>query len=404
MPSLDFKTRPCRPMRPPVRRGFASAVSGRWDYGRVEDKRYQVFLSSTYSDLTEERAAVIQAILDFGHLPAGMEMFPAADDDQLTLIKQVIDQSDYYIVVVAGRYGSVSAEGISYTEHEYDYAVKQGIPILGFVRGDPDKIEQGKTDQKDDARQKLAEFRAKVEQRMVKHFTNAAELRGHVMSSLARAFRTNPRTGWVRADLAMTVDTQREIIDLRERLAKANADREIAQKALIEDTSDLAQGDDFVAIPIKITGKTVENNQWKNWYLDAHAVTTWDDLFGDIGPIMIDEATEQDVRDRVVQHAFTQVDDQDREKTRGWRDRDATIYDDDWGMIVVQFRALGLIDKGQKKRSSTNTNKYLALTERGDRHLVFLRAVKRGDHDATEDDEKSSSDGEDTDGPDEPSA
>ncbi|OBI31963.1 DUF4062 domain-containing protein [Mycobacterium sp. E2238] len=350
----------------------------------MEDKRYQVFLSSTYSDLTEERAAVIQAILDFGHLPAGMEMFPAADDDQLTLIKQVIDQSDYYIVVVAGRYGSVSAEGISYTEHEYDYAVAKGIPILGFVHGDPDKIEQGKTDQKDDAREKLAEFRAKVEQRMVKHFTNAAELRGHVMSSLARAFRTNPRIGWVRADLAMTVDTQREIIDLREQLAKANADRESAQKALIEDTSDLAQGDDLVAIPIKITGRTVEKNQWKHWYLDTHAVTTWDDLFGDIGPIMIDEATEVDVRDRVVQHAFSQVDEEDREKTKDWRDRDATIYDDDWGMIVVQFRALGLIDKGQKKRSTTNTTKYLALTEKGDRHLVFLRAVKHGDNDDDE--------------------
>jgi hypothetical protein len=61
----------------------------------VDEKRYQVFLSSTYADLTEERAAVIQAILDFGHLPVGMEMFPAADDDQMRLIKQVIDQSDY---------------------------------------------------------------------------------------------------------------------------------------------------------------------------------------------------------------------------------------------------------------------------------------------------------------------
>lgn len=326
-------------------------------------------------------------------------MFPAADDDQMTLIKQVIDQSDYYVVVVAGRYGSVSAEGISYTEQEYDYAVEQGIPILGFVHGDPDKIEQGKTDQNDEARQRLAEFRTKVEQRMVKHFTNAAELRGHVMSSLARAFRMNPRIGWVRANLAMTVDTQREIIDLREQLAKANADRESAQRALVEDTSDLAQGDAFFAIPLRITGRTVEENKWKSWYLDTQAVTTWDDLFGDIGPIMIDEATEEDVRNRVVQHAFNVVDDEEKAKTKGWRDRDATIYDDDWGMIVVQFRALGLIDKGQKKRSTTNTTKYLALTEKGDRHLVFLRAVKRGELDLVSDDETSKSTGDDTDEP-----
>lgn len=125
----------------------------------MDNKRYQVFVSSTYQDLTDERAAVIQAILNLEHLPAGMEMFPAANADQMTLIKRVIDESDYYVVVVAGRYGSVDAEGISYTEQEYDYAVQTGKPILGFVHGDPDRIEAGKTDQKDAAREKLAEFR-----------------------------------------------------------------------------------------------------------------------------------------------------------------------------------------------------------------------------------------------------
>ncbi|SHP56481.1 DUF4062 domain-containing protein [Mycobacteroides abscessus] len=367
----------------------------------MEDKRYQVFLSSTYADLTEERAAVIQAILDFGHLPAGMEMFPAADEDQMTLIRQVIDQSDYYIVVVAGRYGSVSAQGISYTEQEYDYAVEQGIPILGFVHGDPDKIEQGKTDQSDEARRKLADFRAKVEQRMVKHFKNAAELRGHVMSSLARAFRTNPRTGWVRADLAMTVDTQREIIDLREQLARAKADRDVAQHALVEDTAGLEHGDDFFVIPVRITGRTVEDNKWKSWYLDASAVTTWDDLFSDIGPIMIDEAAEKDVRERAMRHAFSLVDEKDIEKTKYWKDRDASIYNDGWDMIVVQLRALGLIDKGQKKRAMTNTTKYLVLTEKGDRHLMFLRARKRGG-DATSAVDETNSDADSAEMPDKP--
>jgi hypothetical protein len=68
-------------------------------------KRYQVFVSSTYKDLTDERAAVIQMILNLNHFPAGMEMFPAANEDQWRLIQRVIDESDYYIVVVGGRYG-----------------------------------------------------------------------------------------------------------------------------------------------------------------------------------------------------------------------------------------------------------------------------------------------------------
>jgi hypothetical protein len=100
------------------------------------DKRYQVFVSSTYQDLKEERQEVIQALLELDCIPAGMELFPAADDDQWTLIKKVIDDCDYYIVIVGGRYGSLSATGISYTQMEYEYAVSQGKPAIGFIHRD----------------------------------------------------------------------------------------------------------------------------------------------------------------------------------------------------------------------------------------------------------------------------
>ena len=89
------------------------------------DKRYQVFVSSTYEDLNAERQEVMQALLELDCMPAGMELFPAANDDQWTLIKRVIDDCDYYIVIIGGRYGSIGPEGISYTQMEYAYAVSQ---------------------------------------------------------------------------------------------------------------------------------------------------------------------------------------------------------------------------------------------------------------------------------------
>jgi hypothetical protein len=52
------------------------------------DKKYQVFLSSTYKDLIVEREEVIQALLELDCIPVGMELFPAAADDQWTLIKK----------------------------------------------------------------------------------------------------------------------------------------------------------------------------------------------------------------------------------------------------------------------------------------------------------------------------
>ena len=70
------------------------------------DKRYQVFVSSTYEDLQEERREVMQALLKMNCIPTGMELFPAADDDSLTLIQRFISDCDYYIVIVGGRYGT----------------------------------------------------------------------------------------------------------------------------------------------------------------------------------------------------------------------------------------------------------------------------------------------------------
>lgn len=346
----------------------------------MDEKRYQVFVSSTYKDLTEERAAVIQAILNLEHFPAGMELFPAANDDQWTLIKQVIDQSDYYLVVVGGRYGSVSAQGISYTEMEYDYAVETGTPILGFVHGDPDKIESGKTDSTQKARKKLADFRSKVETRMVKHFTSPDQLGGQVITSLNREIRKSPRTGWVRGDRAMTVESEREMLDLRERLAKAEHERESAQKALIENTAELAQGADEIVIPLLVTGYGVDYTDKRREELNA--TTTWDSMFADIGPVMIDEATDKVVRDRVRDHLIgggCVIPQEELRKVKGWKQRDIKIFNDDWDQIQVQYRALGLIDKGQRKRTASDTHKYLALTEKGDRHLAFLRAL-RHDH------------------------
>ncbi len=52
-------------------------------------------------------------------------------------LKEVIDSCDYYVVIVGGRYGSVTVEGVSFTEKEYDHAVEEGLPVLGFVHADP---------------------------------------------------------------------------------------------------------------------------------------------------------------------------------------------------------------------------------------------------------------------------
>ena len=104
------------------------------------EKKYQIFISSTYEDLKEAREKVRDAILSMMHFPIGMEMFSAGDEEQWEIIQETINSSDYYVLIVGQRYGSEietgEDAGISYTEKEYRYAKEQKVPILAFILDD----------------------------------------------------------------------------------------------------------------------------------------------------------------------------------------------------------------------------------------------------------------------------
>ena len=155
----------------------------------IVEKRHQVFVSSTFADLKEERQTVMQVLLEADCIPAGMELFPASGE-LWELIQNVIEESDYYVVIQAGRYGSVTAEGISYTEKEFDHAVSVGKPILAFLHEKPEEIPAGKTELEPAARSKLTSFRGKVETgRSCKYWINPDDLGGKVSRSINQAIK-----------------------------------------------------------------------------------------------------------------------------------------------------------------------------------------------------------------------
>ena len=111
----------------------------------MSQPRYQIFVSSTFRDLEDERQAVLKAILELNQFPAGMEIFPAVNDTAWEHIEKVIKESDYYVLIIGGKYGSIDSEsGLSYTEKEYDFAVSQNIPVLAFTHSDENIIPVGK--------------------------------------------------------------------------------------------------------------------------------------------------------------------------------------------------------------------------------------------------------------------
>lgn len=337
------------------------------------DKRYQVFISSTFVDLIDERREVMQALLEMDCMPAGMELFPAGNDDQWTLIKGVIEQSDYYLVIVGGRYGSMTEEGVSYTEKEYDYAVELGIPVMGFVVADPDAIPVGKTDKNEAVAKKLDEFRAKVQTRMTKDWNDAADLGSKVTRGLVHLIKNNPRPGWVRGDQAMTAETRVKIAELEAMIAKLEK-KEIETSTVTAAQIDdgFAHGQEEVELALLHKGYSLGHGNIEEL---GDLTYTWDEIIEVLGPFMIDEAPEPTLRKTFDSHMLNDIQNDPDSWTSNISHESASITDKSWGAILVQLRALRLITNGTKKRTVSDKAVYWKLTQAGDDYLVSLRAV-----------------------------
>ncbi|RHZ90979.1 DUF4062 domain-containing protein [Cereibacter sphaeroides] len=187
----------------------------------MQEKRYSIFISSTYEDLKAERQAVQDAVISAGDFPVQMESFPAADEDQFEFIKTLIDSCDYYVLIVAGRYGKPAADGKSYTEKEFRYAVSKGIPILVMLHGDRQSLPISKCESTPEGKERLNAFVAEVEHnRLRKTWQSAESLKLAVFEALVYAKATKPAVGWVRGNMVASIDVLEELNDLRKENAK----------------------------------------------------------------------------------------------------------------------------------------------------------------------------------------
>lgn len=180
------------------------------------EKIFHVFVSSTYSDLIDERKKVSEAAAKAGYVAEGMEIFPASSQKQMDFIERVIDRCDYYILIIAGRYGSVSDDGLSYTEKEFRYAKSKGIPVLAFLRGAVEDLptEKKEADAKNQLKLDKLIFDLKSNA-LVDFWQNPDELSAKALAALAQARISHEGVGWIRADQAAGLDVLNEVNELR---------------------------------------------------------------------------------------------------------------------------------------------------------------------------------------------
>lgn len=326
-------------------------------------KKYQVFVSSTYSDLKDERRAIIQTIMEMDCIPSGMEAFPAADEEQMSFIKRVIDDCDYYIIVIGGRYGSIDEVGVSYTEKEYDYAVSLGMTVLAFVHANPEAIDPSKTDLNADIKRKLDRFRDKVKTgRLVKLWQNTSDLPGQVALSLSRAIRVNPAVGWIRGDAAASDDLLNEINSLRKEKDDLTSKLLAASSAKLQ-IPDLAD----IQTPITVSG-THRIKRYSSYDDVAWSVSTsCAEVFSLISPGLIDCPSDGSMNREIAKVLCAKND---------LIDDYAKLDEQDYFTLRVQLEAHGLVRVVRSSTVGGGVGVFWNLTEKGRSAMFELRALR----------------------------
>ncbi|MET3974048.1 DUF4062 domain-containing protein [Cellulosimicrobium sp. 4261] len=364
----------------------------------TSDKRYQVFVSSTYRDLTEERQAVVTTLLEVDAFPAGMELFPATDDDAWTLIESVINDSDYYLLVIGGKYGSVDATlDISYTEREYDTAVKLGKPIMAFLHGEPGTLTFNASEIDPDRRAKLEAFRKKVQaSRHVKYWTSPEDLAGKVARTWHSFTKRYPATGWIRADQASSRESLEELTKANREIERLRSLLERTRTEAPAGTQGLAQGEETVDLSMHLFGQWWPKGspQRRRLTVATDEPYTWNQLFGILGLAMIDEASV----DKLQRSLADFILDTRPDLPLAWRKtarshgenqlpegRTTSVLfggvefaDDTFLSLLLQFEALGMIQRSDRKRAVSDTASYWTLTDFGRTRLRQLRALPSG--------------------------
>jgi hypothetical protein len=324
--------------------------------------KYQIFISSTYEDLKDVREQIIKCILEMGHIPVGMEMFSAANEDQWRIIQKQIDECDYYTVILAHRYGSLD-RNISYTEKEYDYAISKNIPILGFVIDDTTKWSSKFIDKEENTVRNLNLFKEKVKTKMVSYWKSAEDIYGKFAISLGKAISTHERPGYIRANEVANIDVYNEVTrlsnensKLREEIIKINISVSNNEEQKRIELLKILELNERV-IPIRFQGNTEWNRDHKMTYLE---------LFEIIAERLIIEADEMELKKAIALSASGQT-------TYNANTPTPSNKFIEW---MADLNVLDLVEQSQKGHPLVDKNKYWTLTNKGRELFKNLRKLK----------------------------
>lgn len=337
------------------------------------EKRYQVFVSSTYEDLKDVRKLVIMELMGLRYFPVGMEFFPASDETQWEVIEKTIRDCDYYVVIIKGRYGSVDdRSGISYTEREYRYARKLGIPTLAFIHKDSDQLAKEHPNQSDEYCQKLSAFREYCMEKICEKWDDEAYLPPKVLSAILHQAERTEAVGWVRADQVPDEVTSGEVLRLTQQVSKLKDKLEKYESEPPPGADKLAQGSDIYTIQGQATIGTKVRGIMTSKATDMEIGLTWDQICAVISPTMLVPIYSGMVKEQLQEYILRRESHQlgvSRSSIQSFRIDDFSI-----DSILTQFKMLGIVENPELTGKNAPMWK---LTPYGVRYMGTVKAIRR---------------------------
>lgn len=181
------------------------------------DKRYHVFICTSGVDMQAERVVLSQALVSQGFFSWGLEHRTPLTT---AFARRQIDDCDYFVMLIGGCYGELSASGVSYMHLEYIYAVTKQKPILLLMHEAPESRPAELQERTTEGNLKFKDFRQQLqrERDVIASYRNLRDLEMAVRHAMPQMIDRYPAQGWIRPQ--NTQQLQDEIDQLRQKIAQ----------------------------------------------------------------------------------------------------------------------------------------------------------------------------------------
>lgn len=339
----------------------------------IVEKRYQVFISTTYPDMQTARQAMMLPLMDADMVPMSMDLHLEDSHSLMPVAQRMIDDCDYFVVLLGGRYGALSPLGLSFSHREYIFAATKRKPVLALIHDQPHTLPEGAREPTREGQVRRDDFARLLENKVPSYrWREESELAGLVSKVMPEMMRQYPAQGWVRGGGGPAGGSSDDARALRARIAVLEKEREELLGGSRSVARNLARGSDRVTLDYSCN--VYEGGDCK--LAMTRRELDWDRVFACVAPLMLNPVAEPVMQKALEDYIARQaLDDVTPTFPKAHAVRNVVLAGHAFNQVKVHLRALGLIAKTLEK--DNRGMPLWQLTAQGDATMSQVIAQRR---------------------------